>query len=752
MRGAETTGRPGDRSGAPGARRREIGLAATAACGALLLFTALTLPFLDGRVPVAGDLGMFHLPLRHFFARALAQGDTWLWFPGQFSGHYLQGEGQVGMTHPLQQILYRTLPLEPAFALEALRAWLMGFAGAFLLLRRLDLRLDASALGALLVAFAPFGLLQFTHLNCVGILAHAPWMLLASELALRGERARHRHLAALGQSLLVASMLLLAHPQYTWLVLLVTALSPLAFTRGAGSPAPAPGVRPRRLVLLVTAVALGFLLAAIQLVPHLDMLRESFRRTPSSGFVDSYAVPLSHLTVLLDPWLFRWLVPTGASVHETAPWPGVLALPLALWLMAARRSVGTLWPVARWALGIAALGLVLSLGDSGGINRLLRALPLIGLFRAPGRYLFLFHLGLALAAAIAFDRLARSSEGTIAPGRTATAVVWLPGLLSFGVAMIWLLGPSVGVTLPFASLVAAPARALAGPLLLLAAAAGIGLAARGRTTAGLALLIGLAVTDAATYGVARVLASPTATAAELGAAALPSHLNPAGRIAWATLGATIPGERLAGGYAALAPERVLGVGAPGADLTAPELAQAARVAGVSHSASGKALPTPLPRARLVAAARVSTDPARDLADGTVDPATTVLLAETGLAVLPELDPNGPAGTATIERDRPGEIQLATDAPGRRLLVVSEAWHAGWAARVDGNEVELLRAYGDYMACPVPAGQHHVELRFEPWSWRLGSALSGAGIGLALLWLAAAVLAPTRRPAPSEKLR
>ncbi len=749
--GPETAGPRDDRTAAPGARHREIGLAVAAACGALGLFAALTLPFQGGRVPVAGDLGMFHLPLRHFFAQALAKGDSWLWFPGQFSGHYLQGEGQVGMTHPLQQILYRTLPLEPAFALEALRAWLMAFAGAFLLLRRLDLRFDASALGALLVAFAPFQLLQFTHLNCVSILAHAPWTLLATEVTLCGKRARNRHLAALGQSLLVASMLLLAHPQYTWLVLLLTALSPLAFSNAAGSSARAPGVRPPRLLLLATAVALGFLLAAIQLIPHLDMLRESVRRAPPDSFVDSYAVPASHVLVLLDPWLFRWLVPTGASVHETAPWPGVLALPLALWLLAARRRVGALWPVARWALGVAALGLVLSLGESGGMNRLLQALPVIGLFRAPGRYLFLFHFGLALAVAIAFDRLARSSEGTLMTGRAATAIVWLPGLLSLGVAILWLLAPVAGVTLPFASLVAAPAQALAGPLLLLSAAAGVGLAARGRTTAGLALLIGLAVTDAATYGVARVLASPTATAAELGAAALPANVEPDGRIGWATLGATIAGGRLAGGYAALAPERVLGVGAPAADLTAPEFRAAARVAGVSHTASGKALPAPLRRARLVAQARFSADPARDLARGTVDPETTVLLAEAGLAVLPDLDPSGPAGTVKIEMDRPGEIQLTTDAPGRRLLVVSEAWHTGWVALVDGNEVELLRAYGDYMACPVPAGEHRVELRFEPWSWRIGSALSGAGGILALLWLASAVLAPTRPSATPKTL-
>ena len=73
------------------------------------------------------------------------------------------------------------------------------------------------------------------------------------------------------------------------------------------------------------------------------------------------------------------------------------------------------------------------------------------------------------------------------------------------------------------------------------------------------------------------------------------------------------------------------------------------------------------------------------------------------------------------------------------------------ARVDGNEVELLRAYGDYMACPVPAGQHLVEFSFEPQSWRLGLALSAAALLLLLLWLALALRSPwintTARRAP-----
>ncbi len=796
---------PGTRSPQPevddplvsAARRRETLLCGLVVAGAAALLLALTSLFREGRLPVAGDLGLYHLPLRHFFSRALHEGWSWLWFPSQFSGHYLHGEGQVGMAHPLQQILYRWLPLQPAFAIEWLRTWVLGLAGTWFLLRRLRLRLDASALGAALVAFAPFVLLQFSHLNCISILAHTPWMLLATEVVLRGKTRRSRGLAGAALAALTASTLLLGHPQFAWLALLATASSPLAFYSRAGSAGAASGAGrgvgsrwikfsssagaestasdsadsawPRsRLLTLGSALLLGFVLAAVQLVPHLDALGESFRLAPSGDFTASYAVPPSHLLLLLDPWLFRFTVPSGAAAHETAPWPGVLALPLALWLLSHRRTLGKNWQLARWALLLALVGLVLSLGDAGGLGRLLRFVPVVGLFRAPGRYLFLFHLGTALAAALAFDALAQTSErgrklpGGLAitenpPGEPTTrhpalsseTLVWLPGLFSLLLALLWLGAAAFGLPLPFVNLISGPLRALAGPLLLLGAAAGVTLASRGRTI-GLALLLVLALADVATYGVARVIASPTARPDELARLARPKDTPADGRLAWTTLGATMSGAKLAGGYAALAPERVLGLGEPGVDITTPAFAAAARVAGLSRGGGGEKLPDPLPRVRLVNRVKVSADPAADLASGLIDPATTVLL-QPGLIVVPRLDSGSALGEAQLETDRPGELRIRTDAVGARLLVVSEAWHAGWVARVDGNEVELLRAYGDYMACPVPAGQHLVEFSFEPQSWRLGLALSAAALLLLLLWLALALRSPwsdtTARRAP-----
>ena len=84
-------------------------------CCSAVLFAPLAWPLVTGRVFVFGDLQSFNLPIRHLYQSALEAGDSVLWTPSLFSGFYLHGEGQVGMCHPLHYLLYRFLPLGPAF-------------------------------------------------------------------------------------------------------------------------------------------------------------------------------------------------------------------------------------------------------------------------------------------------------------------------------------------------------------------------------------------------------------------------------------------------------------------------------------------------------------------------------------------------------------------------------------------------------------------------------------------------------------
>jgi len=81
-------------------------------------------------------------------------------------------------------------------------------------------------------------------------------------------------------------------------------------------------------------------------------------------------------------------------------------------------------------------------------------------------------------------------------------------------------------------------------------------------------------------------------------------------------------------------------------------------------------------------------------------------------------------------DNEREIVVRANPQQPALLVIADAWSAGWRAKVDGNPQEILRVWGVVRGILLPPGSHLVELRYEPTVFRLGALLSIAGLFLA----------------------
>lgn len=90
--------------------------------------------------------------------------------------------------------------------------------------------------------------------------------------------------------------------------------------------------------------------------------------------------------------------------------------------------------------------------------------------------------------------------------------------------------------------------------------------------------------------------------------------------------------------------------------------------------------------------------------------------------------------AFIQTFRPEYIQGTVTVSNAALLSLALLDYPGWHARLNGEELPLMRAYGALTALAVPAGQHQFELIYDPASYRLGAALS------LLTWAASAILA------------
>jgi hypothetical protein len=694
--------------------RRQLFIAIAAAA---LILVGMSLPALQRNVIVDSDLGNLHLPLRHFYAESLAAGDDFDWFPFQFNGYYLHGEGQAVLYHPLNRLSYGLLPLDIAFNLELLRNYIFLLVGGYLLFRRYAIRRDASVFGATLFAFCAFNTMHFMHMNLVAEVAHLPFGLLFIDIALRGESRNVRAGAALALSLTTASQLFFGHPQTVWLCLVAEAFHALATARIASAW--------RRLPWLAFAQLLAPLIAAVQLLPQWESLQLSERARVDSQFAYALTLHPANLAQLVSPLLFSdRSVGSGApDGTEYALYSGAALPVLVTWLWIRRRA----WGAARAAIWTMFFGAVLSiflaLGSQGLVYRLFASIPVLDHFRAPARYLVLFQLAAAGLGALAYADLARVCAGE-------AIRVWrhlLPLLVPAGLAVAIPLFFHGVAAAPFADQVSSAPRLLAGSVLVLAAVTAVALAARGQRIA-LSLLVVLTAADLGGYALTHMRRTePVSLERFIHRRHVPDWAV-SYRLHWGPPALTMRGVRLVNGYAGLVPSRRL----PTDRFALPERPSAALLNSLRVSNAGAFAAKPiegrLSRFRMLSQASVTHDLARQM--GSVDVSSTALV-ERPLGLVA-----GEPGRVLVLADRPGQIRLETSASTRQLLTVSESWHPGWRVRVDGRDASLERVYGDFMGCVTPAGVHEVVLSFEPESLRLGRRISRLGLVLLLpLYLA-----------------
>ena len=77
------------------------------------------------------------------------------------------------------------------------------------------------------------------------------------------------------------------------------------------------------------------------------------------------------------------------------------------------------------------------------------------------------------------------------------------------------------------------------------------------------------------------------------------------------------------------------------------------------------------------------------------------------------------GTNTIR----GTIDLKQD----KILCLTVPYDKGWTAYVDGEKATLLQANTMYMALPLSAGNHTLELRYETYGLKVGILISLIGV-------------------------
>ncbi|MFN7974738.1 MAG: YfhO family protein [Acidobacteriota bacterium] len=723
---------------------------------------------------VAAAFALFHVL---FFARVplagriLAPGDGIVqnvpayespwgpWSEDLFTGYPIGADPQNQQLYP-PKILLRLLHA-PYDAFVVL-AYVLASVFAYALAYELTGSRASSAAAGLVYGMSGFFVAHLGHVNMIHAAAWIPALLAAIERLRSAPTARRTAIAAIA----AAHLGLAGHPQ--------------VFVQGRALAAASillvrPAARRGAFVLASgAALVLGGLLCAAQLVPSVELARQTLRAHLSFDAFVEYAIPWQQLATLLFPFAFGGDVTWPGGREYGGAWT-ITELSGSIGPVAAMLALLALFgpderPERRrfWA-SAAIVAILISLGRVTLLARVLYHVPVINQFRAPARYLVIVALATAVLAALGVDRLLRA-RARVLPAALGTAAAAIASLAVVAKKSadpdLW----RMSTLIPIAILMLALMAAL--------------LCARAPSPGRVAIVLGILAVDLGVTGQTSQWAhsSPLASAAQPPAWVTPIRealADGRGRIVCPSgvlepAAGPIPnlswpwGLPSATGYNPLAVERLRALlqiegGARLNDRTLSpddrslDIAAARYVFDVwprdrerfhpierKHQARLFENVRALPRAWV--ARSVAALPAPEALDAIhtsrlrngapFDAATTALVEEDlGLA------PLASSGTAEIVEHDPARVTVKTTAPARALLVLADTFYPGWTASIDGAPAPIVRADHAFRGVVVPSGSHTVAFTFASPTRRLGFAISA----LALV----ATLALASVPAPAH---
>jgi len=125
-----------------------------------------------------------------------------------------------------------------------------------------------------------------------------------------------------------------------------------------------------------------------------------------------------------------------------------------------------------------------------------------------------------------------------------------------------------------------------------------------------------------------------------------------------------------------------------------------------------------------------------------EPRKVVVFEETPDMILDD-DSDSLKGNAEITSYKINSISLKVSTPKNGYLVLSEIFYPGWKAYVDGREKKVYRANWSLRAIPIEAGEHKVDVCFEPKSFYTGAWITFITIGLSSIGIVYSLLRKKR---------
>ncbi len=699
------------------------------------------------------DFHSYFLPRYLYGNQELLAGRLPTWNRLEFAGLPFLATIQPAVLYPPKIACYALFPLDHATPAFLIFHQLLLAVGGLLFLRSQGIAAFGAFAGAAFLAFNSTLLGANHHPNQLASVAWIPWVFWLAVCVARSQR--RGPIAALGA--VFALQLLAGYPEFPLQTAMLLGIAASAWLALGAWPQPAG----RTLVRVASGLALGALIAGLQLVPMAELAAHSARASIASEFVEQASVDTGTL-------------PARELARLTLFWflPGVVAFAFGGLLQRAGRV-----PLALLAFCISMLL---------GLWLLIRELPGLAGIRHARMWLLTCQFSLAYLVALGAEAFVASPKA----GKRGLAASWLVAAIAVFGSVISAAAlastPALDASGAWARIAALHALAGALPadaqVSALRVAGGLGIAAaallprtRFRLATAAAALALLLVAQVAAYPMGDNAGplrrhDPPETRAMLRRALAPEV---SGR--WLSLhdlrwGSTFYERRQSlFGFELTLPiarQRDLaaqfGVGKGFHRVHWPRLAAAEGfldafdveilvvpfTALANFTAAGTWQDTFSPAGSWQTVLRNQDRPGRAWVTYGAQVATSPEAALARL-IAPDFDPRreaileaaparayadpaaAPAATPAQVRAPSAtelEIEVALDRPG--ILVVSESYYPGWRVWVDGAPARILRANYVLRGVELAAGAHRVRFEYRPWSVRIGAGLSLAGFALA----------------------
>lgn len=344
----------------------------------LLAFSFLIIiPLCLNSVFVATDLGQFYLPLYKIYSNSLqGGGGIPFWYTDIFNGYYMHAEGQLGMLHPANYFPFKFLPFAVAFNLTRILPFFAAFYGMAFFCESYDDLRPVKYFTSLVFAFNTFFLNHFVHTNMIFSLAHLPFLLYFSK-KMGWRQGSIKYIVF--NSLLWGSVFLLGHPQSAMIIFFICGIySVVVCDKGW-------------LGLLTETVftfCMGLFVAAVQILPTIDLFFASARHSAAPGFATTWSLHPANIIQVVYPFLFKQFYP------EYGTYVTILVLTLAAYSLR-NKIYDRLDKLRVFALVMLIAGLILAFGKYFYLGWLLNHMPF---FRVPARWYFCSLFGAVLLA------------------------------------------------------------------------------------------------------------------------------------------------------------------------------------------------------------------------------------------------------------------------------------------------------------------------------------------------------------------